>query len=144
VGVDLAAQIVAAAIAVTPTQLGVRYIRACAEHLPFTHDVFDLVFATLSLRHWTNPSAGIAEISRVLIPGWMLVLADVSPTSDPATRPGQGCAISMPPCQPISAACWPPIALLSSVGTALLGSGYPTSRSSRALRRVGRVSNLFA
>jgi ubiquinone/menaquinone biosynthesis C-methylase UbiE len=77
VGVDLAAQIVAAAIAVTPTQLGVRYIRACAEHLPFTHDVFDLVFATLSLRHWTNPSAGIAEISRVLIPGGMLVLADV-------------------------------------------------------------------
>jgi hypothetical protein len=67
-----------------------------------------------------------------------------SPTSDPATRPGQGCTVSTPPCQPISAACWPPIALLSSVATALLGSGYPTSRSSRALRRVGRVSNLFA
>jgi hypothetical protein len=46
VGVDLAAQMVTAAIAVTPTQLGVRYVRACAEHLPFTHDVFDLVFAT--------------------------------------------------------------------------------------------------
>ena len=79
VGVDLAAQMVAAAIAVTPTQLAVRYIRACAEHLPFTHDVFDLVFATLSLRHWTNPSAGIAEISRVLTPGGMLVVADVFP-----------------------------------------------------------------
>jgi ubiquinone/menaquinone biosynthesis C-methylase UbiE len=83
VGVDLAAQMVAAAIAVTPTQLGVRYLRACAEHLPFTHDVFDLVFATLSLRHWTNPSAGIAEISRVLIPGGMLVLADVFPNQRP-------------------------------------------------------------
>lgn len=79
VGVDLAAQMVAAAIAVTPTKLAVRYVRACAEHLPFTHDVFDLVFATLSLRHWTNPSAGIAEISRVLIPGGMLVVADVFP-----------------------------------------------------------------
>jgi ubiquinone/menaquinone biosynthesis C-methylase UbiE len=79
VGVDLAAQMVSAAIAVTPTQLGVRYVRACAEHLPFTHDVFDLVFATLSLRHWTNPPAGIAEISRVLIPGGMLILADVFP-----------------------------------------------------------------
>ena len=62
-----------------PTKLAVRYVRACAEHLPFTHDVFDLVFATLSLRHWTNPSAGIAEISRVLIPGGMLVVADVFP-----------------------------------------------------------------
>jgi ubiquinone/menaquinone biosynthesis C-methylase UbiE len=83
VSVDLAAQMVAAAIAVTPTQLGVRYIRACAEHLPFTHDVFDLVFATLSLRHWTNPSAGIAEISRVLIPGGMLVVADLFPNQRP-------------------------------------------------------------
>jgi SAM-dependent methyltransferase len=73
-----------------PTQLGSALSAASlAEHLPFTHEVFDLVFATLSLRHWTNPSAGIAEISRVLIPGGMLVLADVSPTSDPATRPGR-------------------------------------------------------
>jgi ubiquinone/menaquinone biosynthesis C-methylase UbiE len=137
VGVDLAAQMVAAAIAVTPTKLAVRYVRACAEHLPFTHDVFDLVFATLSLRHWTNPSAGIAEISRVLTPGGMLVLADVFPTSDTAAQPGQGCAISTPPCRPISAACWPPIALRSSVATVPPGSGCPTSRSSRALRRIG-------
>ena len=79
VGVDPAGQMIAAGIAVTPAQLAVRYVRARAEHLPFTHDVFDLVFATLSLRHWTNPSAGIAEISRVLTPGGMLVLADVFP-----------------------------------------------------------------
>jgi ubiquinone/menaquinone biosynthesis C-methylase UbiE len=97
VGVDLAAQMVAAAIAVTPTQLGVRYLRACAEHLPFTHDVFDLVFATLSLRHWTNPSAGIAEISRVLIPGGMLVLADVFPMVFPRFS---GVAL-------LDSACWP-------------------------------------
>lgn len=49
---------VVTAIAVTPAKLGVRYVRARAEHLPFTHEVFDLVFATLSLRHWTNLSAG--------------------------------------------------------------------------------------
>jgi ubiquinone/menaquinone biosynthesis C-methylase UbiE len=79
VGVDPAGQMIAAGIAVTPAKLAVRYVRARAEHLPFTHDVFDLVFATLSLRHWTNPSAGIAEISRVLTPGGMLVLADVFP-----------------------------------------------------------------
>jgi ubiquinone/menaquinone biosynthesis C-methylase UbiE len=79
VGVDPAGQMIEAAIAVTPAKLAVRYVRACAEHLPFTHDVFDLVFATLSLRHWTNPSAGTGEISRVLTPGGMLVLADVFP-----------------------------------------------------------------
>jgi ubiquinone/menaquinone biosynthesis C-methylase UbiE len=66
VGVDVAGQMVVTAIAVTPAKLGVRYVRARAEHLPFTHEVFDLVFATLSLRRWTNLSAGIAAISRVL------------------------------------------------------------------------------
>jgi ubiquinone/menaquinone biosynthesis C-methylase UbiE len=80
VGVDLATQMIAAAIAVTPAKLAVRYVHARAEHLPFTHEVFDLAFATLSLRHWTNPSAGIAEISRVLTPGGVLVLADVFPS----------------------------------------------------------------
>jgi ubiquinone/menaquinone biosynthesis C-methylase UbiE len=40
-----------------------------AECLPFTNEVFDLIFATLSLRHWTDLPAGIAEIGRVLIPG---------------------------------------------------------------------------
>jgi ubiquinone/menaquinone biosynthesis C-methylase UbiE len=83
VGVDLAGQMIAAAIAVTPAKLAVRYVRGRAEHLPFTQDVFDLAFATLSLRHWTNPAAGIAEISRVLAPGGMLVLADVFPSQRP-------------------------------------------------------------
>jgi ubiquinone/menaquinone biosynthesis C-methylase UbiE len=77
VGVDLAGRMVATAIAVTPTKLAVRYVHGRAERLPFTDDVFDLVFATLSLRHWTNAPAGIAEIGRVLTPGGVLVLADV-------------------------------------------------------------------
>jgi ubiquinone/menaquinone biosynthesis C-methylase UbiE len=80
VGVDLAGRMVATASAVTPTKLAIRYIHGRAERLPFTDDVFDLVFATLSLRHWTNPPAGIAEIGRVLTPGGVLVLADVFPS----------------------------------------------------------------
>jgi ubiquinone/menaquinone biosynthesis C-methylase UbiE len=80
VGVDLAARMVATAIAVTPTKLAVRYVHGRAGRLPFADDVFDLVFATLSLRHWTNPAAGIAEIGRVLTPGGVLVLADVFPS----------------------------------------------------------------
>jgi ubiquinone/menaquinone biosynthesis C-methylase UbiE len=78
VGVDLAGRMVATASAVTPGKLAVRYVHACAERLPFTDEVFDLVF-TLSLRHWTDLSAGIAEIGRVLTPGGLLVLADVLP-----------------------------------------------------------------
>jgi ubiquinone/menaquinone biosynthesis C-methylase UbiE len=79
-GVDLAGRMVATAIAATPTKLAVRYVHGRAERLPFTDDVFDLVFATLSLRHWTNPAAGITEIGRVLTPGGLLVLAEVLPS----------------------------------------------------------------
>jgi ubiquinone/menaquinone biosynthesis C-methylase UbiE len=80
VGVDPAGRMVATAIAATPTKLAIRYVHGRAERLPFTDDVFDLVFATLSLRHWTSASAGIAEIGRVLTPGGVLVLADVFPS----------------------------------------------------------------
>ena len=80
VGVDLAGQMVATARAITPTKLGVGYVHGHAECLPFTDDVFDLVFTTLSLLHWTDLSAGIAEIGRVLTPGGLLVLADVLPS----------------------------------------------------------------
>jgi ubiquinone/menaquinone biosynthesis C-methylase UbiE len=69
----------ATATTITPTNLDVRYVQGRAACLPFTDDVFDLVFTTLSLGHWTDPSAGIAEIGRVLTPGGLLVLADVLP-----------------------------------------------------------------
>jgi len=88
VGVDLARGMVAAAIAATPTELGVRYIRAGAEHLPFTEGVFDLVVATMSMRHWTDRAAGIAETGRVLTPGGVCVLADVFPSSPRPTLMG--------------------------------------------------------
>ena len=79
-GVDLAGQMVAAASAVTPARLAVGYVQGRAECLPFPHQVFDLIFTTLSLRHWTDPPAGIAEIGRVLTPGGVVVLADVFPS----------------------------------------------------------------
>ena len=80
VGVDLAGQMVATASAVTPTRLAVGYVHGRAECLPFTNEVFDLIFTTLSLRHWTDLPAGIGEISRVLTPGGVVVLADVLPS----------------------------------------------------------------
>jgi ubiquinone/menaquinone biosynthesis C-methylase UbiE len=81
VGIDLAREMLAAAIKATTTELGVHYLHAGAERLPFIDEVFDLVFATMSLRHWTDQAAGIAEICRVLTPGGVLVLADVFPSS---------------------------------------------------------------
>ena len=80
VGVDLAGQMVATASAVTPTRLAVGYVHGRVECLPFTDEVFDLIFTTLSLRHWTDLPAGIAEIGRVLTPGGVVVLADVFPS----------------------------------------------------------------
>jgi ubiquinone/menaquinone biosynthesis C-methylase UbiE len=80
IGVDLTRQMVAAATTVTPTKLAVGYVHGRAECLPFAHETFDLIFATLSLRHWTDPAAGIAEIGRVLTPGGLLVLAEVLPS----------------------------------------------------------------
>ena len=71
---------VATATTITPGKLAICYVQGRAECLPFTDDAFDLVFTTLSLRHWTDLSAGIAEIGRVLTPGGLLVLADVFPS----------------------------------------------------------------
>jgi SAM-dependent methyltransferase len=77
VGVDPAGQMVATAIAVTPSRLGIRYVQARAERLPFPDASFDLVFATMSLRHWADPRVGMAEVAGVLRPTGMLVLADI-------------------------------------------------------------------
>jgi ubiquinone/menaquinone biosynthesis C-methylase UbiE len=80
VGVDLAGRMVATASAATPARLAVGYVHGRVECLPFTNEVFDLIFTTLSLRHWTDLPAGIAEIGRVLTPGGVVVLADVFPS----------------------------------------------------------------
>jgi ubiquinone/menaquinone biosynthesis C-methylase UbiE len=79
VGIDIAGQMLATASAITPTKLSVQFIHARAEQLPFADAVFDLVFTTLSLRHWIDPPAGIAEIGRVLTLDGALILADVFP-----------------------------------------------------------------
>ncbi|HYY79365.1 MAG TPA: class I SAM-dependent methyltransferase [Actinomycetes bacterium] len=79
VGVDVAWGMLAAATAATRVELAVRFVRAPVERLPFPPRVFDLVFATMSVRHWTDAPAGIDQIGRVLAPGGVFVLADVFP-----------------------------------------------------------------
>lgn len=56
-----------------------RFAAAAAEQLPFADAAFDLVVVTLSVSHWCDKAAGLAEISRVMAPGAILVMADVAP-----------------------------------------------------------------
>jgi ubiquinone/menaquinone biosynthesis C-methylase UbiE len=77
VGVDVAAAMVNTADAATPAGLPIRFVHACAERLPFADGVFDLALSTMSFRHWSDRSAGVAQIKRVLAPGGVFVLAEV-------------------------------------------------------------------
>jgi SAM-dependent methyltransferase len=77
VGVDLAWAMVANANAATPAELAILHVRAAAERLPFAAGSFDLVVATLALRHWRDMAAGIAEIDRVLVGGGTLIVGDL-------------------------------------------------------------------
>lgn len=60
-----------------PGQHRAGFTAAAAERLPFADAVFDLVVATLSVSHWGDAPAGLAEISRVMAPDATLVAADV-------------------------------------------------------------------
>ncbi|HKP99363.1 MAG TPA: class I SAM-dependent methyltransferase [Actinomycetes bacterium] len=108
VGVDLAGQMVASAIAVTPRRQRIRYVQARAERLPFPAASFDLVFATLTLRHWADLPVGMAEVARVLRPTGMLVLADVFP--DCPRRDPWGRVLRRRRCSPASAELMPLLA----------------------------------
>jgi SAM-dependent methyltransferase len=47
--------------------------------LPFEDASFDLVVSTLSMHHWSEPTAGLAEIARVLRPGGRALIWDLRP-----------------------------------------------------------------
>jgi SAM-dependent methyltransferase len=47
--------------------------------LPFPDRSFDLVVSTLSMHHWADPTAGLAEIGRVLRPGALALIWDFRP-----------------------------------------------------------------
>jgi SAM-dependent methyltransferase len=45
--------------------------------LPFPEGSFELVVSTLSMHHWADPAAGLAEIARVLRPGGRALVWDI-------------------------------------------------------------------
>src|SRR5215207_5995944 len=47
--------------------------------LPFSDESFDLVVSTMSMHHWADPSAGMAEIDRLLRPGARALIWDFRP-----------------------------------------------------------------
>jgi ubiquinone/menaquinone biosynthesis C-methylase UbiE len=51
--------------------------------LAFPDGSFDLVISTLSMHHWADPTAGLAEIGRVLRPGARALIWDFRPSVRP-------------------------------------------------------------
>jgi ubiquinone/menaquinone biosynthesis C-methylase UbiE len=62
----------------------VEVVLAGAEKLPFPDAHFDAVVSTLSAHHWAEPSAAVAEQSRVLRRGGQLWVFDLRPASPAA------------------------------------------------------------
>ena len=50
-----------------------------AASMPFPDGTFDLVVSTMSMHHWADPAAGLAEMARVLRPGARALVWDFRP-----------------------------------------------------------------
>ena len=83
-GLDLDPAMIARARANTdpPENRGGRrpsFLVGDAAALAFPDGSFDLVVSTLSMHHWADPAAGLAEIGRVLRPGGRALIWDFRP-----------------------------------------------------------------
>ena len=79
-GIDLSDEVLAQAQAYAG-QAGygdrVAFEKGSAEAIPFPDGSLDLVVSTLSLHHWSRPSAVLDEVARVLRPGGAYVIFDL-------------------------------------------------------------------
>jgi SAM-dependent methyltransferase len=60
-----------------PGELVPRFILGDVASLPFADASFDVVVSTLSMHHWDDATAGLAEIGRVLRPGGRALVWDL-------------------------------------------------------------------
>ncbi len=75
VGLDRSAGMAEAARRLRP-HLGIE--RGTADALPHPDGCFDAVMTTISFHHWSDKTAALAEVCRVLRPGGLFALTDVS------------------------------------------------------------------
>jgi len=75
VGLDRSTGMTTAARRLRPR---LRVERGTAEALPHRDSRFDAVLTTISFHHWADKPAGLAEVFRVLRPGGVFALTDIS------------------------------------------------------------------
>jgi len=63
--------------------LGIEFVQANAEKLPFEDNSFDLVSIAFGLRNVTDKDKALSEMSRVLKPGGVLIVLEFSKTTNP-------------------------------------------------------------
>jgi demethylmenaquinone methyltransferase/2-methoxy-6-polyprenyl-1,4-benzoquinol methylase len=63
--------------------LGVEFVQANAEKLPFEDNSFDLVSIAFGLRNVTDKDKALSEMCRVLKPGGVLIVLEFSKTTNP-------------------------------------------------------------
>ena len=62
------------------------FVVGSAAALPFPDETFDIVVSTMSVHHWDDPVAGLAEIARVLRPTGRALIWDLRPGVVPFHR----------------------------------------------------------
>ena len=63
--------------------LGIEFVQANAEKLPFEDNSFDLVSIAFGLRNITDKDKALSEMCRVLKPGGVLIVLEFSKTTNP-------------------------------------------------------------
>ena len=63
--------------------LGIEFVQANAEKLPFEDNSFDLVSIAFGLRNITDKDKALSEMCRVLKPGGILIVLEFSKTTNP-------------------------------------------------------------
>ena len=88
VAVDFTAEMLAHAVAGTPSHLAprLRYARADAQRLPFRGQQFDLVVSAFVARNLPDLPGALAEMRRVLRPDGSLMILDITGPTDPWMR----------------------------------------------------------
>jgi len=75
IGIDPARGMIEVAHSLLPSA---GFGRALAESLPLGDASFDVVLSSISMHHWRDASLGVLEVVRVLRPGGLFCLADIS------------------------------------------------------------------